>query len=527
MAPVGEAAGSWATAMPGFFPPEFAVFSLFFLLTIILLALCTDCGRHSFELRDSGEETGITQSNLIRVVKLEDALAARENPMINDIRKDERGASQIVNGTPVMTVGSPSPTTTVNNADQREVQNSIPEIHSLPDPVSVVEAHKPLKSVPLPVYSGDALEAPIVKSLESAEVPILGPVEASTLDFSNMSSLKPVEPTDVSIVSRVPDAPDGFGNRKLPVINSLEAVDGPNVAPACIPHCNDLDTQGAAIMNIPGSLAPVDELIGDSTIVTYPEPVDFSIVNQLPPVDTPVVDSLAPVDAPIMNRLKKDNATISDQLNVPTVNDIDQLNVPILNDIDLLNVPTMNETDLFNVPILYDSDPLGFAIMKDLDLLDAPVEFSSNFVAQLAENGCVAGEDQGPSLRLHPQHTYELIGELIPDVASVEVDPTTPSDQTKPEVIDESTTQPDVDASTVTEPVDLALRYYENTAELVQQSVATNNEPMTTGPGDGTDLTRKEEVKKSLSDMGWNPMYAKVSRNCPTPPPVPPPEDEE
>ncbi|XP_010877023.2 uncharacterized protein si:ch73-204p21.2 isoform X2 [Esox lucius] len=489
MAPVGEAAGSWATAMPGFFPPEFAVFSLFFLLTIILLALCTDCGRHSFELRDSGEETGITQSNLIRVVKLEDALAARENPMINDIRKDERGASQIVNGTPVMTVGSPSPTTTVNN--------------------------------------GDALEAPIVKSLESAEVPILGPVEASTLDFSNMSSLKPVEPTDVSIVSRVPDAPDGFGNRKLPVINSLEAVDGPNVAPACIPHCNDLDTQGAAIMNIPGSLAPVDELIGDSTIVTYPEPVDFSIVNQLPPVDTPVVDSLAPVDAPIMNRLKKDNATISDQLNVPTVNDIDQLNVPILNDIDLLNVPTMNETDLFNVPILYDSDPLGFAIMKDLDLLDAPVEFSSNFVAQLAENGCVAGEDQGPSLRLHPQHTYELIGELIPDVASVEVDPTTPSDQTKPEVIDESTTQPDVDASTVTEPVDLALRYYENTAELVQQSVATNNEPMTTGPGDGTDLTRKEEVKKSLSDMGWNPMYAKVSRNCPTPPPVPPPEDEE
>ena len=44
-----------------------------------------------------------------------------------------------------------------------------------------------------------------------------------------------------------------------------------------------------------------------------------------------------------------------------------------------------------------------------------------------------------------------------------------------------------------------------------------------------TSTSLMEEVKASLSDKHWNPLYAQVSRRskCPTPPPVPPPEDEE
>ncbi|XP_073320694.1 uncharacterized protein [Pagrus major] len=64
-------------------------FILLLLLSIFLTALCSDCRRRSFELRDP--EVDRNPSSLIRVVKLEEAMGARENPMINEIQNDEKG----------------------------------------------------------------------------------------------------------------------------------------------------------------------------------------------------------------------------------------------------------------------------------------------------------------------------------------------------------------------------------------------------------------------------------------------------
>lgn len=62
--------GSWAVSVSKSFSPEVIVFSLLFLLlSIILLALCTICGRQSFELQDGGGEVERTQSRLMRVVR--------------------------------------------------------------------------------------------------------------------------------------------------------------------------------------------------------------------------------------------------------------------------------------------------------------------------------------------------------------------------------------------------------------------------------------------------------------------------
>ncbi|KAM8762978.1 uncharacterized protein AB9X84_007525 isoform 1-T3 [Acanthopagrus schlegelii] len=85
MAAVGsEVTGSWflSSEVVGFF-------ILLLLLSIFLTALCSDCRRRSFELR--GPEVDRNPSSLIRVVKLEEALGARENPMINEIQNDEKG----------------------------------------------------------------------------------------------------------------------------------------------------------------------------------------------------------------------------------------------------------------------------------------------------------------------------------------------------------------------------------------------------------------------------------------------------
>lgn len=62
-------------------------FILLLLLSIFLTALCSDCGRRSFELREPEDKN---PSALIRVVKLEEAMVARENPMINEIQRDEK-----------------------------------------------------------------------------------------------------------------------------------------------------------------------------------------------------------------------------------------------------------------------------------------------------------------------------------------------------------------------------------------------------------------------------------------------------
>ncbi|KAI9531741.1 hypothetical protein NQZ68_038477 [Dissostichus eleginoides] len=57
-------------------------------LSIFLTALCSECTRRSFELRDPAGNKD--PSTLIRVVKLEDAMVARENPMIAEIQNDEK-----------------------------------------------------------------------------------------------------------------------------------------------------------------------------------------------------------------------------------------------------------------------------------------------------------------------------------------------------------------------------------------------------------------------------------------------------
>ncbi|XP_070686538.1 uncharacterized protein [Pempheris klunzingeri] len=87
MAAVGaEVAGSLC------FPPPGVVgfFILLLLLSIFLTALCSNCGRRSFELREPEEKN---PSALIRVVKLEEVMVVRENPMINDIQNDEKDLS--------------------------------------------------------------------------------------------------------------------------------------------------------------------------------------------------------------------------------------------------------------------------------------------------------------------------------------------------------------------------------------------------------------------------------------------------
>ncbi|KAM4603054.1 uncharacterized protein ACJ7VT_019595 [Polymixia lowei] len=138
MAPVGgEVAGSWTVSLVSY-SPEVALLCLLvlLLLSIFLTALCNDCGRQSFDLRDSELERN--PSALIKVVKLEDAMVARENPMINEIRIDEKDGVQISNGTSGTTEkGRASPqadsAVDVNSIPSRELQASAtPTAMSLP-----------------------------------------------------------------------------------------------------------------------------------------------------------------------------------------------------------------------------------------------------------------------------------------------------------------------------------------------------------------------------------------------------------
>ncbi|XP_051234776.1 uncharacterized protein si:ch73-204p21.2 [Dicentrarchus labrax] len=84
MAAVGaEVTGSWVVSSG-----VFSFFILLLLLSIFLTALCADCRRHSFELREPEDRN---PSSLVRVVKLEEVMGARENPAINEIQNDEKG----------------------------------------------------------------------------------------------------------------------------------------------------------------------------------------------------------------------------------------------------------------------------------------------------------------------------------------------------------------------------------------------------------------------------------------------------
>ncbi|XP_031643874.1 uncharacterized protein LOC109904188 isoform X2 [Oncorhynchus kisutch] len=505
-----------------------------------------------------------TQSQLVRVVKLEDALAARENPMINDIRKDESdfsprpedsvigvpeqppadqdvtwlkpwrsyreppdqgdspSALQIANRTPLaMTVISPSLPTTVDIGDLSDVLNFTPELHFIPAPVAMLEVDTPLESLSPPVYSEDTLDATIVSSFEPVAVPILELVEAPIVD--------------------------------LPIV--------------------DLPIMDVTIVN---SLEPLQAPIVDAPIVSSLEPVehaDATVINDLDILNAPV--GLENLDAPVINNL---DTLVLDAL---IVNSLEPVDIPVINDLGTPDPPIVNilytlelDAPIIDVPIMDSLAPVEFPTMNDIDLLEAPAEFSSSFNPQLEVEVHVEGEgqNQGLSLYVRPQHTYEVIGEPNPNEHSVEVDLATASSQTIAELVNKSTTHSDNDTTTVTEPADLASPGYETIAELVQDSSATtlpDDDPITTTvtePGDlitpdyetiaelvhklsattlpddepitttvtepeGLDLTSPLSlVEEGFCDRGWNPMYARVRRTLSkstTPPPVLPSEDEE
>ncbi|KAL0969685.1 hypothetical protein UPYG_G00230860 [Umbra pygmaea] len=214
MAPVGEVMWSWATALNGSISPEFVVFSLFFFLFFILFALCTDCERHSFELRDNDVEVETTQSHLISVVKLKTP-AAKENPVINDIKKDEREFSakhqESVIHIPEQ-IPAPDQQGTLS-----EVQKTTPELHSIPAPLSVEEVYPPLQLIPAPAYFEITLEAPVTKSLQ--------PVDASSMDSPMLNSHEDA-PVVKDIDTLKPDAPVDAPTWAIPIekqVTHLEA----------------------------------------------------------------------------------------------------------------------------------------------------------------------------------------------------------------------------------------------------------------------------------------------------------------
>ncbi|XP_034016515.1 uncharacterized protein si:ch73-204p21.2 isoform X3 [Thalassophryne amazonica] len=88
MAPVGaEVSGSFLLSSD-----VIILFVLLLLLSVFLAALCTDCIRHSFELQDAKVEKH--PSVLINVVKLEDSMTARENPVLHEIQSDEKESNE-------------------------------------------------------------------------------------------------------------------------------------------------------------------------------------------------------------------------------------------------------------------------------------------------------------------------------------------------------------------------------------------------------------------------------------------------
>ncbi|XP_035855058.1 uncharacterized protein LOC118494676 isoform X1 [Sander lucioperca] len=118
MAAVGaEATGPWFLSSG--VVSVFLLLLLLFLLSIFLTALCSECSRRGFELRDS--EATKDPSALIRVVKLEEAMVARENPMIHEIQNDEKDV-QTNGSTAVMKTASISETA----ESGPEEDNSVP-----------------------------------------------------------------------------------------------------------------------------------------------------------------------------------------------------------------------------------------------------------------------------------------------------------------------------------------------------------------------------------------------------------------
>ncbi|KAJ8290583.1 hypothetical protein GJAV_G00014860 [Gymnothorax javanicus] len=78
MAPVGMRVVGWAAATS--LSPELILASLLVLIALVkFLSICTQCQRRGFEV-DENSQAKRTSSNLIRVVKMEEAAMPRENP---------------------------------------------------------------------------------------------------------------------------------------------------------------------------------------------------------------------------------------------------------------------------------------------------------------------------------------------------------------------------------------------------------------------------------------------------------------
>ncbi|XP_034016508.1 uncharacterized protein si:ch73-204p21.2 isoform X2 [Thalassophryne amazonica] len=114
MAPVGaEVSGSFLLSSD-----VIILFVLLLLLSVFLAALCTDCIRHSFELQDAKVEKH--PSVLINVVKLEDSMTARENPVLHEIQSDEKDV-QTNGSTAGKRTGSDSDTAAESNEDENSI----------------------------------------------------------------------------------------------------------------------------------------------------------------------------------------------------------------------------------------------------------------------------------------------------------------------------------------------------------------------------------------------------------------------
>ncbi|XP_029354557.1 uncharacterized protein LOC115041322 isoform X2 [Echeneis naucrates] len=113
MAAVGvEVSGSWILS------GGIGFFIVLLLLSIFLTALCSDCRGHSFELRDSDADRN--PSALIRVVKLEESGAARDNPMIREIQNDEKDVQTDSSAAVVESGGDSAAEAGVNGSAPRE-----------------------------------------------------------------------------------------------------------------------------------------------------------------------------------------------------------------------------------------------------------------------------------------------------------------------------------------------------------------------------------------------------------------------
>ncbi|XP_040925963.1 uncharacterized protein si:ch73-204p21.2 isoform X2 [Betta splendens] len=116
-----------------FLPPGVvSVFILLLLLSIFLTSLCSDCGRRSFELQESSVDKH--PSSLIKVVKLEDAMTARENPMIHEIQSDEK-ENHLKEGTRVQ-AAAPSSHMVAPPLNQDHIYHTIGEEQAAPSPAA-------------------------------------------------------------------------------------------------------------------------------------------------------------------------------------------------------------------------------------------------------------------------------------------------------------------------------------------------------------------------------------------------------